>query len=559
MTPEAPAQRRGREFFSTKDFIPNSPLTIPQPFAYDRRAASRPSIHHCQESEQTIASDARTAPLGEAPGLQQPNLPRARAEARFRAFTAWLSALGERNVNCLLLIIAAVAVNMALQWHNMINPDVAFLAWTAKQVLGPPVFGVDIFEINPPLAFMLYSPAALVSPLFGMDLALKLWISALVGLSILCLWNTADRSLRMGVACVLALFATLALPDAFGQRESLAFLLCAPYVAGIAQTRRWGLLSGVMAGVGFSIKPYFLIPLVLVFATRRRLHTEEYAIAATGLLYAASILVFFQPYLFGFLPFAIPSYAAVYVATGNSWQMMGLIALAVLPLGLAGAAQPAARGYLMATLGFLIAAIIQNKGFTYHLIAPWGFMTLFQLARMYNAQTFTAVLASLFLCASLAFFGRALAQWYLDEGKAQATLAMLLPEIDTSSRFLVLNFASFPAFPAALETRSDYVGKSFWPIYLAPALRMTLGQMEDDGGRSMRLALDQALSELARRPDMVIVPVNPRAVRGQVSRDVLSLLSRHPDYDLFWRNYVLAKTLGDYQIYRRRSGAWRDE
>ena len=516
--------------------------------------------------EDGISNDVHTTQsFREVAGTQAPATPGddaaqargARAIARFRAFTAKLAALGESNINCLLLIAATIAANLALQWRNMINPDVAFLAWTARQVLGAPVFGVDIFEINPPLAFMLYSPAAALSPLLGLDLALKLWITALTALSIACVWNTADRSLRMGVAGLLAMFITLALPYGFGQRESLAFLLCAPYVAGHAERRGWATLSGVMAGVGFAIKPYFLIALVLVFATRRRLRAEEFAIAATGLLYAATILIFFQPYLFDFLPFVIPSYAAVYDKPEGTWWLMGLIAVAVVPLGLAGAPQPAARGYFMATVGFLIAAIIQNKGFTYHLIAPFGFMTLFQFARMYNTQTFTAILASLYLFVSLAFFGKALTDWFLDDGKAAATIAMLLPEIDASSSFLVLNFSSFPAFPAALLTRSDYVGKSFWPIYLAPVLRIKLGQMEDDGGKAMRLALDQALSELARRPDLVIVPVNPKAVRGHVSRDVLSLLSSNAEYDLFWRNYTLDKTVGDYQIYRRRA-SWQD-
>jgi hypothetical protein len=435
---------------------------------------------------------------------------------------------------------------------------VAFLAWTARQVTGPAVFGVDIFEINPPLAFMLYSPAAFLSPLVGLDPALKLWITGIAALSILCVWHTADRSLRFGVAALLAMFITLALPDGFGQRESLAFLLCAPYVAGHAPRRGWAILSGVMAGVGFAIKPYFLIPLVLVFATRRRLHAEEFAIAATGLLYAAVMLVFFQPYLFHFLPFARPSYAAVYSVRENTWWLMGLIALAVLPLGIAGAPQPAARGYLMATLGFLMAAVIQNKGFTYHLIAPFGFMVLFQFARIYNRRSFTAVLASLFLVVSLAFFGKVLADWFLNRAKEVADVPVMLKAIEGSSRFLVLQFSAFPTFPAALYTSSEFVGKSFWPIYLAPVMRMDEGVMDGDPQAAMRLSLDQALSELARKPDIVLVPVNPKAVRGQISRDVLSLLSRSSDYDVFWRNYALEKTVGKYQVYRRHNAPWWD-
>lgn len=477
--------------------------------------------------------------------------------ARFRVFTAKLSALGADNTNCLLLILATIAANLALQSRKLINSDVAFLAWTARQVLGPAVFGVDIYEINPPLSFMLYSPAAMLSPALGMDIALKLWITALAALSITCIWNTADRELRMGVAIMLALFVSFALPNGFGQRESIAVMLCAPYVAGHAPRRGWAILSGVMAGVGFSIKPYFLIPLVLVFATRRKLHAEEFAIAATGLAYAAIIVIFFRPWLFDFLPYAIPSYGAVHINREDSWWLMGLIALAVLPLGIAGAPQPAARGFLMATIGFLIAALIQNKGFLYHLIAPWGFMTLFQLARIYNRQVFTAVLAALFLLLSVGFFVKAMVDSFRHDRESRETVSMLLKEIDTSSRFLMLGFSAFPAFPAAILTRSEFVGKSFWPVYLAPVMKMDLGEMKGDQPKAMRLALEQALAELARQPDIVISPVNREAARGHVPRDVLSLLSRNPEYDLFWRNYVLEKTVGDYEIYRRRSGPWR--
>ena len=476
----------------------------------------------------------------------------ARALARFQAFTAKLEALGGRDVNRVVLIAVAAGLNLALQWRSLINPDVAFLAWTARQVMGPAVFGVDIWEINPPLSFMLYSPAAFLSPVLGFDLALKLWITALLALSIACLWHTAERRLRMAVAAMLALFVTFALPGGFGQREALALMLCAPYAAGSSPRRGWAVLSGVMAGVGFAIKPYFLIPLILIFATRRRLRWEEGAIAATGLVYAATLLLFFQPYLFGFLPYAIPSYAAVHATQEDTLWLAALIGLSVLPLGLAGAPQPAARGYLMAAAGFLIAALIQNKGFAYHFIAPWGFMTLFQVARMFNPQLFTAVLASLFLAVNAAVFGFASADWYRDQRADRETVTALLQEIDRSSSFLVLNFSSFPAFPAALYTKSEYVGKSFWPIYLAPVLRMDLGEMTGDMQKSMRLALDQALSELARKPGIVIVPVNTHAARGQTPRDVLSLLSRSPDYDVFWKNYVLEKTIGHYQIYRRR-------
>ncbi|WP_421695521.1 hypothetical protein [Aestuariivirga sp.] len=477
---------------------------------------------------------------------------RARAAQLFRAFTAKLTTLGERDRNCLVLIAITVVASMALQWRSLINSDAAFLAWTARQVMGPAVFGVDIYEVNPPLAFMLYSPAAFVAPVLGFDLAIKLWISLLAGLSIACVWNTAGRSLRMAVALMLSLFFLLGFPAAFGQREFFAFLLCAPYVAGNSPRRGWAVLSGVMAGVGFAIKPHFLIALVLVFATRRKIRAEEIAIAATGAVYAAVILIFFQPYLFEFLPYAVPSYGAVYESNDQVVWLSAIIAMSVLPQAIGGAPQPAARGYLMAAIGFTLAVIIQNKGFTYHFIPAWGFLTLFLVARLFNARLFTAVVASLFLLGNAALFGWISSGWFYEKDTTAVSVRLLLKELDTSSSFLALSFSSLPAFPAALYTRSEYVGKSFYPIYLKTVKRMDAGEIPGDPSEAMRLSLEQALSELARKPEIIIVPVSPKAARGQISRDVLSLLSRNRAYDVFWKTYVLEKTVDKYQIYRRR-------
>ena len=188
---------------------------------------------------------------------------------------------------CLLLVVLTAASTLFIQSWRIIAPDVSFLAWTARQVMGPAVFGVDIYEVNPPLAFMLYTPAAVLSSLLGYDLAIKLWVTALGCLSVAMFWQTCDAALRLPLTITLALFVALVLPEEFAQREQIAFMLTAPYVAGPCRHRAGAILIGVMAGVGFAIKPYFLVPLVLVFATRRKLRAEEWAIAVTGLAYAA--------------------------------------------------------------------------------------------------------------------------------------------------------------------------------------------------------------------------------------------------------------------------------
>lgn len=475
-----------------------------------------------------------------------------RALASFNAFTAKLEGWGESNQTLGWILLFVILGSWGVQRQTLINPDVAFLAWISREVLGPPVFGVDIWEINPPLAFMLYTPAALLSSFMGFGLAIKIWITLLGCLSVIGVWLAADRPLRAGVAGMLALFFVCGMPGGYGQREQIALLLCAPYAAGSLRDWRLALMSGVMAGVGFCIKPHYLIALLLVFATRRRLRLEEWAIAVTGLAYAASILLFFQPYLFGFLPMAVPSYAAVFNGREDLAWLSALVVLGTVPLFLAGAPQPGARGYLMAALGFTAAAVLQYRGFVYHYMAAFGFMLLFQTACLFNAKTFTAVMSGLFLLVEGWVFATGGYYWFFKQDPQQQQVSALLRELESADSFWVPAFSSFPAFPTALYTRAHYAGRSFWPIYLPLARQYAATSTNPIALDAMKRSLDQALGELAKEPDVVIVPVNKDTQRGKPFRDVLSLLSRNREFDVFWKDYVLDKTVADFQIYRRR-------
>ena len=198
---------------------------------------------------------------------------------------------------CGLVIAVTAAATLAIQYPGYLNHDVAYLTWVADRVMHGAVYGRDVYDINPPLSFLIYVPAALLAQFMGFDPAIRLWTVAVVAVSIASLWQTADKSYRMPVVAALGIFVALAFPREFGQREQFALLLCAPYTAGHTPRRGLAVLNGVMAGIGFALKPYFLIPLALIFLTRRRLRLEEVAIAATGTTYAISIILFFQVYL----------------------------------------------------------------------------------------------------------------------------------------------------------------------------------------------------------------------------------------------------------------------
>jgi len=453
-------------------------------------------------------------------------------------------------ITCLLLVAFTAASILFMQSWETVNSDVAFLTWTAGQVMGPPVFGVDVYEVNPPLAFMIYAPAAFFAPWLGYDLAVKLWVTAMACASVAMFWQTCDAKLRLPLTITLALFVAFVLPGTFGQREQIAFMLTAPYVAGPCRNRGGAIISGVMAGVGFAIKPHFLIALVLVFATRRKISTEEVAIAATGAAYAVSLVLFFQPYLFEFMPLARATYWAAHMETSSTWKIGGFILLSAVPFSLAGAPQPSARGFIAATFGFTIAALIQYKGFSYHFLAAWGFLALFLLARTFNARRLVAVCAVINLLILVYIIGRFTLD-FTRPTESQKTMARLLPEIDRSPSFLSFAIGPFPAFPTALYTASDYKGLAIWPIFISAAREPLAGPELQEKAR--QLTFGQARRELERKPDLVIVERKDTASGwSRAEFDLLAFLETDAGFRALWNDYSYDKTIGKYELYRRR-------
>lgn len=453
---------------------------------------------------------------------------------------------------CLLLIVATVTAKAALTPINPLNHDVTFLAWTAEQVLGSLAYGRDIYDVNPPLAFMLYSPAAFLAPWTGYDPAIRLTVILLSALSIAAFWQVADRHMRVPLTIALALFFILAFPNHFAQREQFAFLLCAPYVAGASKGRGWALLIGLMAGVGFIIKPHFLIPLAMLVAFRRRLGTEEVAIGVAGVTYALAIVIFFQSYLFETLPAAAATYWAVYHPLRDLLLPTLAILGAALSLFAAGARQPSAQPYLIATIGFTAAAMLQRKGFEYHFIPAWGFLALYITAMRFNPKPIVGAMAGLFLLVEAAALGGLAYRWHLDEQRHKALANEVRREIDGSTSFASLvPQQPYPAFPDGFYTQSRFQGIAIAQMFIPAVAHYAVGEAAGDSRAAERLALDQAKRELAREPELVFTWAVNYPVKDK-QFDILAWLNRDEGFKALWQNYHHTRTIGHLHLYRRK-------
>lgn len=446
---------------------------------------------------------------------------------------------------CLLLLACVVIGMLCLRPYLFINHDVAFLIWAADQVTGPPVYGRDILDANPPLCMLIYMPAVLLAKALGFEWGIRIWMMALTILSIVTLWNTAERPLRP-VAAILAGFVVLAYPNHFAQREQIALLLCAPYVAGVARGRGWAVASGVMAGIGFLMKPHFLLPLALVFALRRRIRTEEYAILATGLAYGLSLLIFFQPYLFEMLPKAALTYGSI-AFPALLLQQLAVIACMAGLLAFLSAPQAEARPYLMATAGFTGAALLQQKGFYYHFIPAFAFLAIYTAVSMRNGRALASRLAAVLLVIQGLFQAGLAVAWLRFEAGNRQFWAELNAEIDASPSYASLMVQ--PAGPQLIHTRSRYAGTAICQIFMPAVIAHLAGASTGNPEESERLAREQAIREIRRKPELVLISNTNHD--GEYF-DVLGWLNQDAAFRELWRDYKPTRHIAGVIIFRRR-------
>src|SRR3990167_5271211 len=168
----------------------------------------------------------------------------------------------------LLFLIAA-----SLQYAMILNGDVSYLIYLSKEMLSGKTYGSPGFlETNPPLIFFLYLPVVFLEKYisFKQSSLFQFYIFSLSALSFFISFFILKKVIKeknfLYIFSLVLLFCLLFLPGAhFGQRDHLFLIFVFPYIFSCAfelENKKisppLALLIGVMAGFGFSMKPYFL-------------------------------------------------------------------------------------------------------------------------------------------------------------------------------------------------------------------------------------------------------------------------------------------------------------
>jgi hypothetical protein len=299
--------------------------------------------------------------------------------------------------------LAFALLLLAFLWDRTINHDTAwYLIATRKWLEGARLY-VDIYEVNPPLAFYLTVPAIWLSDALSIDdvNGLYAYLAALTGLSLFFSASLLDARIKAGTAnrvvAFLGLGAVLALPGLpqFGQREQLMVLFALPWFITQIPTRqgetprRTGhILLAIAAAIGICIKPYFMtIPFavfvwrILVEKSARPLFSlEALAMTATGAAYVVATALLHPEFFSDLVPTARLVYLSfglpgLFVASRLLFGALPYLAFfLLLAVNRRSAGMPGL--FIAAMIGATSAYLLQWNGFDYHLVPFWAFADL---------------------------------------------------------------------------------------------------------------------------------------------------------------------------------------
>lgn len=379
----------------------------------------------------------------------------------------------------------------------------------------------------------------------------------------------------------------------FGQREHLAVMLVMPYVFGTAawaagRSRAPHPLIGFAAGLGFAMKPHLLLAWLALetYAAIARPRSERWlragtmAVAAAIAGYAVVVLVCLPDYMrvardvvqvYGGLN--SPPAVLLRLPDVQIWIVAAIgLTLVRLP-----APERAVCGVLFATAtGFLVAALLQLKGWSYHLypfralaiLLVGAFATgladsypsLLEIVRGGRRSLTAAVVAAVTIWSA-----RYVAEARRPLASEMVTALVELARQTDSVGALTMRAIVYPAFPAVNYARTTWVLRHH-SLWFLPGLYE--GELMKPEGEPVfrsidrmssleRTYFDEIVSDLCGRPPglLLVEPPIPRAPIGRRSLDLLAYYRQDPRFDRLFRSYAPIGPVSSFTAYSRAGSA----
>lgn len=510
------------------------------------------------------------------------------------------------------VILSATLAGQWLQSRVHLNHDVSYFVHFDRWLLQGRILGSDLFDGNLPMVWVLFMPSAVLAQLNLLDepsaVRVIFWAYFLVStallVGVLSQLEGRDRPASIGWVVAFVLIATLGPGFSFGQREHACVLFAMPYLAAAVLRLQGGqgprtsiaVVIGLLAGIGFALKPYFLaVPalvelLLLVRLGWRSLffsRVESLVLGFTVFAYVVLAGLIIPDYLKATIELARATYWAY--DTGN---------FSVILERFVRVAQPALYGVLIALLtrtwsrqhtvmlvagtGFAVSYFVQSKGFVYHaypvLVCSVAFLGIclgLGLTRAWTAWRDTGNSLRFALVPLVALLGFLpakqahddVARWYftynIEWGPTGQFRQAVIDTVNQfaptrQSYFFAFSTHPFPGFPTASYAIAEWSGRSIsQPIIPAYA---RLAEVKDPAIRErvVRAAGYQrrmVVEDFERRPPAVVFADRSRGRLGMngVQFDDIAFYLADPRFQRIWKNYEEYPPMGPLRVFVLRA------
>lgn len=509
------------------------------------------------------------------------------------------------------LLLSFYSCAWIIQTKLLIKGDVIWLFYLADKVLHGGKYLQDFFEINPPLSIYIYVPAVLISKIFSLS-PIHSARSYVFGLSLCSLFLCYLQINRIfsknealgGLGFLLSIvFVFIILPmSEFGQRENLLVILTLPYFLSLVchlkkkpVSTGCAILIGLMAGIGFAIKPFYIISLSFVESyylfsskkVRHLLRPETITMAMVTLFYLLVVVYFNPDYLYSVVPVAAKFYYISFASSLRYLIISPIFYYSLLALGLyavqyktLGKDQALVCILLLAMSGFMGGYLLQRIPWYYHVYPAFALTILYFTAMFYvleknlQLQT-TKSLSALFYCktpfligVALVFFsfpGYFLIQFfkigYAQKNGLNGLIQLLHTNKEKKSLYF---FSSFSAYMVSVFEHADVKHASrlqflAWMRYYYNCSPAEQAKHKSTYQKVNDLFINWLAVDINKnKPDWILVDEQSYfGPRGKMSINYLAYLEKNPSFQSAWSAYHYIGTVKnssvpyEFKIYSR--------
>jgi hypothetical protein len=464
--------------------------------------------------------------------------------------------------------------------------DVAWHLYLAERVLDGARPYIDLVETNPPLIIAINMAIVGLARGIGLSplLALPVVVFGLSGLSLGLSWRLGrglPLALRQVSLLAWAYLLFVQIGMSFGQREHLKMILILPYAFGaVAEargdrpSRAIAICSGLLAGVGFGLKPFF-VPAVLAveffLAARKgpRVWLRPQALAMTAVFVAYAVLIVawtpqyfdvarrFAPLYPHHQPFGLLLWA-------SSWRLGVVVSAMILSWRvMKGWAEGWASIFGLLAAWLTVAVYLNGKGWIYHWFPPMALalaMLVGVVARIMSRWPrgsrrgwSTAMLAILVPGLSILSISESLSFRVRDEKAGR----LVCEQAQRGETVLVLSCLIHRSFPMINEAGATWGMRHpmLWQIAAfypdgtwKPGAYHSIGAMS---AAERRFVGEVASDFSAKRPAILLVDDEP-PLPSMVGFDYLAYLQADPTFADLLDEYTPIGRSRFFRIYRRR-------